>query len=218
MKSKNYIILSLIAIFILSSCGSISLTQRRYSRGINIDWLAYGKSEKPEEKKANVAKKKTNPTAANNNTSTVAGAPASAPAENATNIADDNTATVPATEKNTAPAAAAKASKVKKSSPLSIVKNVKKQLKESSHLKATDKVGSTQQTNESDVALILLVILAILLPPLAVFLYFGELNVHFWINLILWLITGGLYFGGGAFFFLSFAIIHALLVVFGVFG
>jgi uncharacterized membrane protein YqaE (UPF0057 family) len=63
--------------------------------------------------------------------------------------------------------------------------------------------------------LILLVILALLLPPLAVYLYFGEINVHFWINLILCLVGGGV---GVVVGYWGLAIIHALLVVFGVFG
>lgn len=61
---------------------------------------------------------------------------------------------------------------------------------------------------DSDVELILLVILAILLPPLAVLLKEGELNVKFWISLILSLLV----------FFLwplwLIAVAYALLVVF----
>ncbi len=78
--------------------------------------------------------------------------------------------------------------------------------------------ATTDQSNHSDVNLLLLVILALLLPPLAVFLYFGEPNIHFWINLILWIVGGGLILGGGFLYGIGFAVIHALLVVFGVFG
>lgn len=64
--------------------------------------------------------------------------------------------------------------------------------------------------DDGDVELLLLVILAILLPPLAVFLKEGELNVKFWISLILSLLV-----------FLLWplwliAVAYALLVVFDV--
>ncbi|OAV45925.1 hydrogenase expression protein [Lewinella sp. 4G2] len=50
---------------------------------------------------------------------------------------------------------------------------------------------------------ILLIILAILLPPLAVFLHQGEINTKFWISLVLSLL-----------FFLP-GVIYALLVITG---
>jgi uncharacterized membrane protein YqaE (UPF0057 family) len=74
-------------------------------------------------------------------------------------------------------------------------KEVKKQLRE---LKAEKKANSAATTNTA-----LLVILAILLPPLAVFLHQGEINTKFWISLLLTLL-----------FFLP-GVIYALLVVLG---
>jgi uncharacterized membrane protein YqaE (UPF0057 family) len=64
--------------------------------------------------------------------------------------------------------------------------------------------------DDGDVELLLLVILAILLPPLAVFLKEGEINIKFWISLILSLLV-----------FLLWplwliAVAYALLVVFEV--
>lgn len=74
-------------------------------------------------------------------------------------------------------------------------KEVKKQLKE---LKAQKKNNSEPSTNT-----VLLVILAILLPPLAVYLHQGEINSKFWISLLLTLL-----------FFLP-GMIYSLLVVLG---
>ena len=74
-------------------------------------------------------------------------------------------------------------------------KEVKKQLRE---LKAQKKADSAPSTNTA-----LLVILAILLPPLAVYLHQGEINTKFWISLLLTLL-----------FFLP-GVIYALLVVLG---
>lgn len=60
------------------------------------------------------------------------------------------------------------------------IKSVKKEIK---NFKAEKKKGSDASTNT-----LLLVILAILLPPLAVYLYEGEINNRFWISLLLTLL------------------------------
>lgn len=60
------------------------------------------------------------------------------------------------------------------------IKDVKKELKE---FKAEKKAGKEPSTNT-----LLLVILAILLPPLAVYLHEGVINNRFWISLILTLL------------------------------
>jgi uncharacterized membrane protein YqaE (UPF0057 family) len=70
--------------------------------------------------------------------------------------------------------------------------------------------ANKKMRDDGDVELLLLVILAILLPPLAVFLKEGEINVKFWISLILSLLV-----------FLLWplwliAVAYALLVVFDV--
>jgi uncharacterized membrane protein YqaE (UPF0057 family) len=75
------------------------------------------------------------------------------------------------------------------------IKEVKKVLKEA---KAAKRAGNAPETNT-----ILLVILALLLPPLAVYLHQGEINTKFWISLILTL----LFFVPG--------VIYALIVVLG---
>ncbi len=75
------------------------------------------------------------------------------------------------------------------------IKEVKKEIK---HFKAEKKNSAAPSTNT-----LLLVILAILLPPLAVYLHQGEINNKFWISLILTLL------------FLLPGIIYALIVVLG---
>jgi uncharacterized membrane protein YqaE (UPF0057 family) len=60
------------------------------------------------------------------------------------------------------------------------IKEAKKVLKE---YKAEKRAG-----READTSLLLLVILAILLPPLAVYLKEGEINSRFWVSLILTLL------------------------------
>ncbi|MEO5942172.1 MAG: YqaE/Pmp3 family membrane protein [Ferruginibacter sp.] len=75
------------------------------------------------------------------------------------------------------------------------IKEAKAQLKEFKKQKYSSSEGSTNQ--------VLLVILAILLPPLAVYLHEGEINSKFWIDLLLTLL-----------FFLP-GVIYALVVVLG---
>ena len=74
-------------------------------------------------------------------------------------------------------------------------RDVKKEIKA---YKAAKKTGKEPSTNT-----LLLVILAILLPPLAVYLHEGEINNRFWISLILTLL-----------FWLP-GVIYALIVILG---
>ena len=75
------------------------------------------------------------------------------------------------------------------------IKDVKKEIKQ---YKADKKSGAEPSTNT-----LLLVILAILLPPLAVYLHEGETNNKFWLSLLLWLL------------FIIPGVIYALIVVLG---
>jgi len=71
-----------------------------------------------------------------------------------------------------------------------------------------------EQGYETDTNTILLVILAFLLPPLAVYLHQGEINSKFWICLILWLLAF-VAFVWVAWIPLLASIIYALLVILG---
>lgn len=75
------------------------------------------------------------------------------------------------------------------------IKEAKKEIKA---YKAAKKAGAEPSTNT-----LLLVILAILLPPLAVYLHQGEINSKFWISLLLTLL-----------FWLP-GVIYALIVILG---
>lgn len=75
------------------------------------------------------------------------------------------------------------------------IREAKKEIKA---FKAAKKAGAEPSTNT-----LLLVILAILLPPLAVYLHQGEINSKFWISLILTLL-----------FWLP-GVIYALIVILG---
>lgn len=78
---------------------------------------------------------------------------------------------------------------------------------------------AAQGSSESGAMLVLLVILAIILPPLAVALYEG-ITTRFWIDLILAIVGFGIgfaFFGGGIAWLCGLAaVIYALLIVLGV--
>ncbi len=95
--------------------------------------------------------------------------------------------------------------------------NLKTNINKKKTLKKQTKQQPKNKSPGSDVELILLVILAIIIPPLAVFLY-EEASTRFWIDLILallgwgflaWILPGFVFIGGLA------AIIYALLIVTG---
>ena len=75
------------------------------------------------------------------------------------------------------------------------IRDVKKEIKA---FKLAKKAGKEPSTNT-----LLLAILCVLLPPLAVYLYEGEITSHFWISLLLTLL-----------FWLP-GIIYALILIFG---
>jgi hypothetical protein len=77
--------------------------------------------------------------------------------------------------------------------------------------------STSAQGNSSGIDPIVLVILAILVSPLAVYLYDNAATTRFWIDLICWLLGVG--FGFGIFVFVGllwlFAVIYAVLIVTG---
>ena len=73
------------------------------------------------------------------------------------------------------------------------IKEVKKEWK---LFKKENKSGQSKKVDQ-----VVLIILAILLPPLAVYLHQGEINGKFWLSLLLW------------FLFILPGVIYALLVV-----
>ncbi|MDP2174605.1 MAG: YqaE/Pmp3 family membrane protein [Bacteroidota bacterium] len=225
---KTILNLSLIAILTLlfSSCGSISITQKRYSNGLNIDWFA-GKDKKADNQ--NVVKKRK---AKSNPIDNIASSSENATINNIQlneTIASENLNNENNINENQQPFNATFDTKQSQKKTLKTLKNatredfnaISKEEKTeiTKNLKSIKKKNNKNTTsNESGLPLILLVIIALIIPPLAVFLYYGEINVHFWINLILLLLVGGGLYTSIGVIGLGLAAIHALLVVFGLFN
>jgi len=93
--------------------------------------------------------------------------------------------------------------------------NIESQKAVKQHSKKVNLPKKTQKAPASDVELILLVILALIIPPLAVYLYEGATQ-RFWIDLILALIGFGVGFwllGGLGWICALVSVIYALLIV-----
>tara|TARA_B110000211_G_C13950293_1_gene495849 strand:+ start:198 stop:839 length:642 start_codon:yes stop_codon:yes gene_type:complete len=123
-------------------------------------------------------------------------------------VASNETSNKPSTETKTQSQNVSGKAKTKKESKFSKFKKIK----------ALKKELKKSENNDIDTNTLLLLILAILLPPLAVYLMKGISN-DFWLNLILailgWGILGivaasSIWFGGIV------AIVHALLLLFGI--
>lgn len=206
MKTINYFLTAIIVAFLFSSCGSLSISQKRYSRGLNIDWFSK-KDDKPVAAKTRKSKQaEVTAVAAKEETPEVEVAediqafPESA-AINEVILASP--AYNSGIEKNSYSRPAKKNREARKSFQNGGTgEQGKEMLKQaSSYMPATVPDGT-----DDGVATLLLVILCII-PPLgllAVFLHQGEINEKFWISLLLHLL------------FILPGIIYSLLVVLDV--
>jgi uncharacterized membrane protein YqaE (UPF0057 family) len=120
----------------------------------------------------------------------------------------------PAAEDSTTPAAENMRGAIKefnslsKSEKKSRLKEMKKAIKE---FKAAKKRGDDINTNT-----LLLVIIALFIPPLAVYLHEGETNNRFWISVLLTILGLVLFSFGGVLFLGTLpGIIYALIVILG---
>lgn len=198
---------ALVVAFIFSSCGmfkDVSIEKRHYRKGYYVQV----RTDRPIEKE--VVKEKVNPKEVL--------AADKAEGENNPSAGEISTQLTP-------PIAALKSFSKENSkhfSPPSIFKKGKAVFQERDVVFKPKPVEPTPaHDEESAIALVLLIILAILLPPLAVLLVDG-LGVHFLIDLIFWLLSFGLVIfvaSGGVVYLGIFgliAIIYALFVVFDI--
>lgn len=216
MKTSNYISILAVMAFFLSSCGSLSISQKRYSRGLNIDWFA-AKEDKGAAQKASVRKSK------KVENILVAEAPTSKEELVIGETKKESFVISPVVTPSIVKPIDVKSSTVKASKQVkaksAIGSKIVTRMKANASKmiqKAPLKISSASHadaTHDSDVNLLILIILAIVIPPLAVYLYFGEINIHFWLCLLFCFVGFGvlnLYWGFGA--------LYALLTVFGIFG
>ena len=228
MKSKITIgLFTLALVAIISACSTSNdvatnrlIQKRKYNKGFHIEKNTrhFGKDKLKQSAKDNVAKTETEtettpPVTQHHEEREIVSQTIPAPTANQEAEIENNTVSktieMPQKQNNNLTETA--------KAPLSVNDNrtsklnVKKLPKRVRELKKVNKNAA-----DSDVMLILMVILAIIIPPLAVFIYEGVTN-RFWIDLILALIGWGLaawLLGGtlGAIGGLA-AIIYALLII-----
>ena len=189
-----------IAILLLSSCGSISISQKRYSNGLNIDWFA-GKDKKAESHKVAKKTKKINQVAvletiANEEVQTQSNEFVSAalPTESVEiDLSQSNTKGQVKQHRSKVKVSANKTQEKVGVSKLSAIKSLNK-IKKSGIAKSDDNVN----------VLYLIMAFFPILCLIAVYLYDGqELTTNFWVDLILHLTIIG-------------AMVFAVLVVLGI--
>lgn len=189
-----------IAILLLSSCGSISISQKRYSNGLNIDWFA-GKDKKAESPKVAKKTKKINQVAvletiANEEVQTQSNEFVSAalPTESVEiDLSQSNTKGQVKQHRSKVKVSANKTQEKVGVSKLSAIKSLNK-IKKSGIAKSDDNVN----------VLYLIMAFFPILCLIAVYLYDGqELTTNFWVDLILHLTIIG-------------AMVFAVLVVLGI--
>jgi thiol:disulfide interchange protein len=189
-----------IAILLMSSCGSISISQKRYSNGLNIDWFA-GKDKKAESPKVAKKTKKNNQVAvletiANEDVQTQSNEFVSAalPTESVEiDLSQSNTKGQVKQHRSKVKEGANKTQEKVGVSKLSAIKSLNK-IKKSGIAKTDDNVNY----------LYLIMSFFPILCLIAVYLYEGqEYTTNFWVDLILHLTVLG-------------AIVFAILVVLGM--
>lgn len=206
MFKSNYslsaLTLIVAAVFFLSSCSTVSITQRKYNKGFHVEW-AYSQNSNTKTVKSKENKKSI---ALNSFKTTELEQPSSLTLQ-AENIAVGGL-TLPIV-----------ASKTNSKTTVAEVSNNNffkaKTVSKTTTLNSSKKLSS----GDSDLMYLLIIILAIIIPPIGVFLHEGSWTRNVTISLILSLVFGILGFGGflglggiGRLLYLI-AIIHALMIV-----
>ena len=226
MKIKLMLSVSLIATLILGSCASSNevtgggfLQKRKYTNGVYFkgNGNLKGTSAKNEEKELDIfkgeernSKKYVSSTTASSETTS----------ELETIFAEESVQAEDVNEEMTVLSDGVASENNSKTKTISAVEtkqssNIESQREVNQHSKKVNLRKKMQKAPAGDVELILLVILALIIPPLAVYLYEGATQ-RFWIDLILALIGFGVgfwLFGGLGWICALVSVIYALLIV-----
>lgn len=201
---KHYLFFLLTALIAFSSCASWRIEKRHYNDGWYVDFGNDKKTETVVQSGESPNVSSATPAA---NEETVAPAK-----ENETTVVKNSPESVPANETKTS--SATEQNKQETPDPNASAPQVKNQ----SAASADQDPANEKPTEPAGDDQVLYIILAIIIPPLAVYLVQGVTTV-FWITLICWLFGGVFFFGHGGILFLGglglVAIVLALLAVFG---
>ncbi len=216
MKYTKHILILSAVMVLLSSCGSLSITQKRYSRGLNIDWFTAKDEKTTKVAKPRASKVKVTPEAVIPETETIE--PEMAVVADMPEAATPSLEAMPELAKVSSAVSEKAQPKIKRQKQnKAALLNITQKSTQPSKIKQIKEAIKIAKTNDLDLETIVLIILCIVLPPLAVFLYYMEANGQFWLNLLIYLlgVIAILYLSR---FFYLLAVIHALLVVLGMIG
>lgn len=208
-SSNNYFLLLASILLLAQSCATVSISQRRYNKGLHIEWAGKGKIHQKQD--ALLAEKETKATEYET------------PTVHLPSTAIENSEIVTHNPfrpfaKNTlySPLAAAK----KQGEFLKDNKSENALTASATHSVKSNLSSKTQHNKTSDFSdplwLLLIILLAILLPPIAIFLHEGGFtnNVLISVILVLLSILLGAGLSSGLFSIWGIAIIHAFWVIF----
>jgi len=200
---KYYLFIPLALLLLFSSCSSLRIEKRHYNKGFYVD---FGNDKKTSidnqgnsQDEVAVVEKEPQPVQENADRAITDIAAAGSTVQNPAlaSVATDNVVNEPTQTESTST----------------------KTDQQDDATQARNNTPENAAAPEGDVGLVLLVILAIILPPLAVYLVEGTTTV-FWIDLICWLIGGVFFFGRFGYGYIGglglLAVVLALLVVFDV--
>lgn len=178
---KNYLLLIALLIVFASSC---TITKRRYNSGYHIEWKHAATKVEKINQDNELAKVETNSIDA------IKAEETSASSSIESNIAPANTtvsnpitvAPKSLTQKSVAKKSTRRSSNV---SPATFETPVQSKTSTEAFVPVTDHVDAAESKALSEVDMVVLVILALLIPPLAVYLHQGSWNDMCWISLLL---------------------------------
>ena len=200
--------LLLITVLLISSCGTGKFTGKHYRNRswIKVDPIAQQKENGNENQKEVAA----------NSTEIVTNSELKS--DEKTTIQSESTVSKSETDLTTKPVNPSKNSKSTDQISESVLESNSNNVIINENQSEKNKVMNKDITHDSDLMLVIEIILAFILPPLAIFLHDGATSGLFWITLILCLFSvgGGFWIFGGLFGLWGLSTILALLRIFDI--
>lgn len=188
MKISKYILFVLSAAIILSSCSSLSVSQKRYSRGLNIDWFA-SKDKKKETPATTIRVKKGEARIADKAKGNVSPAPVIVTDEVQPAAEPQvNTAAAPSENNTTGKSVARTQARASRHAEAPSRKEMKQAKKAVSQAREQLRSNSPAETHEVSTLILVILCLFPFLGALAIALHDGEVNDRFFISLLLYLL------------------------------
>lgn len=195
---------------LITSCADRGFNKSRYGK---LNWINHGFEKKatPDEAKKESETEKINNSKVEFKADEIEAEDVKPEVSGDLDFKSDEGETIKTTESKTAPSPVT-------NPDITIVDKAKSSdLKEVSKQQVTNQDKSdTKDVSDDGIMLLILVILALIIPPVAVLVYEG-VTTRFWLNLLFAILGGALFFvTPGLGIFALIAVVHALLIVLGI--